>query len=185
MPKTEKQIFMEKVTVLVDTREQVNDHITKQFDAWGVKYESRKLDYGDYTFIYDAVSDFSKSCVIERKANVDELYNNVVQDRGRIEKEMYAASNQAKELILIVESVASWDDLKNYVVPDWQMQRDSQRKNAEIGKVVYATLRSWERGNRYRFKVEFSADKANTAAKMLELFYYYWRNYKEQTAARR
>ena len=173
------------MTVLVDTREQVNDHILTQLDKYGVKHESRKLDYGDYSFIYDDQSDFSKSCVIERKANVDELYNNVVQDRGRIEKEMYAASNQAKELILIVETVASWDDLKNYVVPDWQMQRDSQRKVADIGKTVYSTLRSWERGNRYHFKVEFSPDKNLTAVKMLELFYYFWRNYKEQTSARR
>lgn len=184
MSQKEKQDFMKKVTVLIDTREQVNQHITAKLDEYGIPYESRKLDYGDYSFIADG-SDFSKSCVIERKANVDEIYNNVVQDRGRIEKEMYAASNQAKELIMILENIGSWDELKAFKVPDWQMQRDSQRKVTDIGKVVYATLRSWTRGNRYKFSVEFSADKNMTAAKMLELFYYFWHNYKEQTAARR
>lgn len=184
MSQKEKQDFMKKVIVLIDTREQVNQHITAKLDEYGISYESRKLDYGDYSFIADG-SDFSKSCVIERKANVDEIYNNVVQDRGRIEKEMYAASNQAKELTMIIESVGGWDQLKNYVVPEWQMQANSQRKKSDIGKVVYSTLRAWERGNRYNFKVEFSEKKENTAAKMLELFFYFWRNYKEQTSARR
>jgi hypothetical protein len=86
---------------------------------------------------------------------------------------------------MILENIGSWDELKAFKVPDWQMQRDSQRKVTDIGKVVYATLRSWTRGNRYKFSVEFSADKNMTAAKMLELFYYFWHNYKEQTAARR
>lgn len=184
MAQKDKQDFLKKVTIYVDTREQVNDHITAVFDEYGIKHESRKLDYGDYSFKVED-KDFSMSCVIERKANVDEIYNNVVQDRGRIEKEMYAASNQAKELIMILENIGSWDELKAFKVPDWQMQRDSQRKVTDIGKVVYATLRSWTRGNRYKFSVEFSADKNMTAAKMLELFYYFWHNYKEQTAARR
>lgn len=181
----DKQDFMKKVVILIDTREQVNGHITEMFDKYGVKYEQRKLDYGDYSFIVGESRDFSKSCVIERKANVDELYNNVVQDRGRIEKEMFCASCQCRDLTMLVESVGSWKELKNYVVPDWQMQRDSQRKNAEIGKTVYATLRAWSRGNRYRFSVEFVPDKSETAALMLELFYYYYRNYQEQTAARK
>lgn len=180
----DKKDFMNKVTILIDTREQVNGHITEALDKYGVKYESRKLDYGDYSFIVED-DDFSKACVIERKANVDEIYNNVIQDRGRIEKEMFTASNNAKELIMILENIGSWDELKQYVVPDWQMQRDSHRKNADIGKAVYATLRSWTRGNRYHFSVEFSPDKSSTASKLLELFYYYYRNYKEQTAARK
>lgn len=179
----DKQDFMKKVIVLIDTREQVNDHITAQLDKWGVQYIKQKLDYGDYSFMIDD-SDFAKVCVIERKANVDEIYNNVVQDRGRIEKELYAASNQAKELIMILENVADWEELKGWTVPEWQMKRDDKRKVSEIGKVVYSTLRSWSRGNRYRFTVEFSQPE-ETAAKMLELFYYYWRNYREQTSARR
>lgn len=184
MAQKDKQDFLKKVTIYVDTREQVNDHITAVFDEYGIKHESRKLDYGDYSFKVED-KDFSMSCVIERKANVDELYNNVVQDRGRIEKEMFCAANQSNELILLIESVGSWDELKDYIVPDWQMARDSQRKNAEIGKVVYSTLRAWSRGNRYHFTAEFVKDKQNSASRILELFYYYFRNYKEQTAARR
>lgn len=179
-----KKDFMKRVSIIIDTREQVNDHIKSRLDEYGISFIEQKLDYGDYSFTADGV-DFQKSCVVERKANVDELYNNVIQDRGRIEKEMYCAANQAKELIILVESVGSWDELKEYTVPDWQMKRDSQRKVADIGKIVYSTLRSWERGNRYHFKVEFSKNKEDSAAKMLELFYYYWRNYKEQTASRR
>ena len=36
-----------------------------------------------------------------------------------------------------------------------------------------------------RFSVEFLPDKSQTAAKMLEIFYYYWRTYKEMTGVRK
>lgn len=53
------------------------------------------------------------------------------------------------------------------------MKANPQRINADIGAPVYAALRSWQGGNRYRFDVEFSPDKSRTAAKILEVFYYY------------
>ena len=40
-------------------------------------------------------------------------------------------------------------------------------------------------GSRYHFDVQFIEDKRQTAARMLEVFYYYWRSYKEMTAARK
>jgi hypothetical protein len=46
-------------------------------------------------------------------------------------------------------------------------------------------LQAWRCGNRYRFDVEFVMERKNTALKMLELFYYFWHNYKQQTAPRK
>lgn len=184
MPKFDKKQFMKNVTFLIDTREQVNDHIVSFLDKCGIKHESRKLDFGDYSFLLGD-NDFSKSCVVERKANVDELYNNVMQDRARIEKELYTARNNAQDVTLMLETVADYDELEAYVVPEWQMKRDSQRVVSAIGKPVSATLRAWERGNRYGFKVEFVKDKENTAKRMLQIFYAFAHNYEEQTAARK
>ena len=87
----DKKTFLRGVTVICDTREQKNEHIMKSLSEMGIMTETRKLDYGDYSFSREG-RDFSMSCVVERKANVDEIYNNVIGDRGRIEKEMYAAS---------------------------------------------------------------------------------------------
>ena len=180
----DKKTFLRGVTVICDTREQKNDHILQALESMGVPTETRKLDYGDYSFICDG-RDFSMCCVVERKANVDEIYNNVINERGRIEKEMYAASQCAKQLTLIIEGVESWAELRAYAVPDWQMKKFSQRKVKDIGAQVYSTLKGWSVGNRYHFTVDFVKDNANTAAKMLEIFYYYWRSYKEMTSARR
>lgn len=171
------------MTVLYDSREQKNQHILSALASMGVPTEQRKLDYGDYSFIC-AGRDFSLSCVIERKGSVDELYGNVMADRGRLEKELYAACQCAKQMTIIVEGVGSWDELKAYKLADWQIKQQG-RKIKDIGAHVYSTLRAWMAGDRYRFGVEFAPDSAQTAAKMLEIMYYYWRSYKEMTAARR
>ena len=146
--------------------------------------EQRKLDYGDYSFTADG-RDFSLSCVVERKANVEELYNNIMNYGALLEKELYAASQCAKQLTLIVENIGGWEELKNYRVPSWQMNANPQRIREDIGAPVYSTLKSWQSGNRYRFSVEFVLEKAQTAAKILERFYYYWRSYKEMTGVRK
>ena len=180
----DKKTFLKSVTVLYDTREQKNRHILDKLTESGIMTEGRKLDYGDYSFIADG-RDYSMSCVIERKANIDEIYNNIMTDSDRIKKEFYAASCLAKELTLLIEGISSWEALKTYQVPDYQMRASPQRVNKDIGANVYAALRSWQKSNRYGFKVDFVADKSKTADKMLEIFYYYWRNYKELTAERK
>ena len=180
----DKKTFLRGVTVICDTREQKNEHITKDLSEMGIMTETRKLDFGDYSFSCEG-RDFSLSCVVERKANVDEIYGNIMGDRGRIEKELYSASQLAKQLTLIIEGVGAWEELRSYEVPEWQMKRDSKRQVKEIGAHVYATLKAWSSGNRYRFSVDFVRDNTQTAAKILEIFYYYWRSYKEMTAARR
>lgn len=184
MPTIDKKHFLKTVTILYDTREQKNKHILDALAEKGVMTEQRKLDYGDYSFTADG-RDFSLSCVAERKANVDEIYGNIMQDRGRLEKEFYTAAQQAVAFTLILENVGSWEELKAYEVPNWQMERDSQRVKRDIGAAVYNTLRAWTAQNRYGGAVEFVKDKEQTAAKLLELFYYYWRSYKEMTGARK
>lgn len=179
----EKRDFLKKVVVLVDSREQENRHILARLDALGVPWERRKLDFGDYSFTLDG-RDFSLLCVAERKANVDELYGNLTQDRGRIEREFEAGSRIANQFLLVVEGCADMDSLRRYQVPDWQMEALG-RKVQEIGALCYATLKSWQCGDRYRFRTLFAPDPNETATLLLEEFYYWWRNFKLLTASRR
>lgn len=180
---SEKKDFMKKITVLIDTREQKNAHIVKALDAYGVMHESRKLDFGDYSFMADG-RDFSGSCVIERKANVNEVYGNLSADRERIEKELDTISRNARQCILLLENCEGWDALKAASILQEEADRTG-RKVLNIGATCYGTLQAWRCGNRYRFGVEFVPDPRQSAARMLELFFWYWHNYKKQTAARR
>ena len=180
---SEKKDFMKKVTILIDTREQKNAHITSVLDKLGVMHESRKLDYGDYSFRVDG-KDFSMVCIIERKANVNEVYGNISADRERIEKELNTISRNARQCIFLLENCKDWADLKAYSLSNAQMSH-SDRKVQNIGATCYGTLQAWRCGNRYNFTVEFVPDIRETAVKMLELFFWYYHNYRKQTAARR
>lgn len=180
----DKKTFLKNVIVICDTREQKNEHILKEFDRMKVKYTTEKnLPYGDYSFIVQD-RDFSLSCVIERKANVNEFYSNITSDRDRIENEFKAASALSKEFILIIENCESENELEQYEVPDWEMKRFN-RSVKEIGKYCYSTIQSWKRSNRYDFSEIFIKDNNQTAVKILETFYWYWRNFKILTANRR
>ena len=179
----DKKTFLKEVVILHDTGEQKNGHILRAFDEMGIKHQAKNLDYGDYSFAAQG-RDFSFLCVIERKANVNELYGNLTQDRGRIEREFALANNSSKEFILLIENCGSMDELKDYKVPDWEMEKFN-RKRQSIGLECYSTILSWECGNRYNFRTVFVADNTQTATKILERFYWFWRNFKIQTANRR
>lgn len=179
-----KRDFMKAVTVIHDTREQKNGHIIATLSDMGIMTEQRKLDFGDYSFTAEG-RDFSLSCVIERKANVDEIYNNIMHDRERLEKELKAAMCLSRDFTLLIENISSWEALKLYGVPERNIMKHPERKVQTIGAHVYAVLKEWKPANGYNFNVEFVEDNKKTAAKMLEIFYYYWYNFKTLTAARR
>ena len=181
---SDRNTFYKLVTVIYDTREQKNEHIINALSQRGIMTEKRKLDFGDYTFMADG-RDFSLSCVIERKANVDELYNNFMTDGGsRIQKELYASSLLSKDFTILIEGVGSWEELRAFRLSAKDME-GTKRQVSEIGVHVYNRLKAWSPENRYKFNVEFSAQKIYTVEKMLDIFYYYWHNYKDLTAARR
>lgn len=179
----EKREFMRKVTILADTREQKNTHILDVLNKHGIMYEPHKLDFGDYSFIADG-HDFSCSCVIERKADINEIYGNITTDRERIEKELDTISRNANQCIFLIENCSSWDSLKAYELNSGDM-KGNERKVKNIGATVCNTLQAWRCGNRYNFMVEFVDDITNSAFKILELFFWYYHNYKKLTAPRK
>lgn len=177
---TEKEKFCKDITVIVDSREQQNRHITDVFQKSGIKYEISKLDFGDYSFRC-ADRDFSLSCIVERKANVNELWTNITSDRERFEKEIKGLSLLTGSAVLILENCTSREWLESYKVPDWQM-KNYNRKVQDIGKIIDSTLRAWESSNRYRLQVHCVSGTDSTAKEILNIFYYYYRNFKENTA---
>ncbi len=180
----DKKKFLQEITIIVDTREQKNSHITDKLQELEIPFASRALDYGDYSFITKN-RDFTLNCVIERKANIDELYGNFTKDRERIENEFNKASRHCNDFILLIEDCSGMNELKNFTLSNTQMARLPMRQVAKIGELVYCTLMSWRCGNRYKFYIEFVKNKDSTACKILEVFYYYWKNYKTLTQAKR
>ena len=84
------------LVVLIDTREQRNEHIKEFFEKKNINFKIHKLDYGDYSIMIpkNAIEGlerdiyFDRDIVIERKANIDELASNFKEDEVRIKTEM-------------------------------------------------------------------------------------------------
>jgi len=91
---TEKEIngILKKLVIIVDTREQANDHITEWLDKSKIPYKSQKMDYGDYGCYLPLGSFdgqmrdiyFTDEIVIERKFCIDELASNLKDNKTNI-----------------------------------------------------------------------------------------------------
>lgn len=113
----ETKKLLKSLTMLVDTREQKNQHILKYFMDKDIPYKVQKLDYGDYSafipkdvelgihrdiYLLDNIN-------IERKANLDELAQNLTHGRTQIENEFLRS--KGTKLYLMVED-ATWQDIQ-------------------------------------------------------------------------
>jgi ERCC4-type nuclease len=116
---TELKTLLKSLVILVDTREQANQHILDYFTKKKIPYLSKKLDYGDYSAFIPANAElgilrdmyFTDTVCIERKNSLDELSNNLTADRARFESELIRA-NGCKILLMIENS--SYDDIVNH-----------------------------------------------------------------------
>ena len=104
-----KQII-DTIVIVVDSREQKNQHITSMFDKYGINWERRKLNSGDYSAyvpineelgIFEEINLEDELCV-ERKKNCDEIIQNLTKHRDRFYREFERSG--AKIPILIEDS---------------------------------------------------------------------------------
>lgn len=112
----EIKALLGSMVVLIDTREQENEHICRYFDQKKIPYESKKLDFGDYSIKIrkneavglnrDVV--FADSVVVERKGSLSELAGNLTKDRTRFESELIRA--KGANIALMIEN-ATYSDL--------------------------------------------------------------------------
>jgi ERCC4-type nuclease len=93
---TEMKAILKRMTIVIDTREKENQHITSHFDMKRIPYISKALNYGDYSYFLPAYPEyginrdlnFTSRLIIERKADLEELSGNLGQKRELFENEL-------------------------------------------------------------------------------------------------
>ena len=86
--------ILRNLVVLVDTREQANDHIIQYFKERKIAYKKQKLDYGDYSCMLPVGTFegqtrdvyFTNDIVIERKFCIDELAMNLKDKKTNLKE---------------------------------------------------------------------------------------------------
>ena len=167
---TDKEMdeLVSSLTILVDSREKVNDHILDYFDRKSIPYKKKALDYGDYSFFIPANEKlsiprdlyFNNQVVIERKASLEEISGNLTKERDRFEKELCLAP---KTKVLLIEN-ANYSDIAtgNY-------------KTQYNKKSFWASIHSF--WFKYNIPVMFMPDNQYSGLFIRGFFEYYLKNY--------
>ena len=150
---------LKKLCIICDTREQVNNHVTKHFDKGKIPYKTRKLDTGDYSAMLDDIT-LERDVAIERKHNLDEICGNFTAERERFEREMLRAKAYGTKLFLIIEN-ATWKDV---FLGNYRSKLDP--------KSLAASLMSWQA--KYNLTIIF-CEPENTGRLIYGIIYYFAR----------
>lgn len=110
--------LLNTMVVIVDTREQSNDHILRYFKKKSIPYKTQKLDFGDYACMIPANEQYGiirdiylhNNIVIERKGSLEELSSNLTRERNRIEEEF----TKAKGKVMLMIEDATYEDIINH-----------------------------------------------------------------------
>ncbi len=116
----EMKKILDNLTILIDTREQNNQHIIDFFDKKGINYKVMKLDFGDYSCMLPAgtvdkfTTDiyFTNDFVIERKNSIDELAGNLKEDAARLKKELAHLNMYQIRYLVYVEDANFEENLR-------------------------------------------------------------------------
>lgn len=154
----EKEIneLLKQLTIICDSRENVNGHVTSYFDKCKVAHVTRKLDTGDYSAMIGDMT-LEHDVVVERKNSLDEIAGNFTIDRQRFEDEFTRAKADGLKVFLLIEN-ASWSDilLHNY------------RSKLEP-KSLIASLLSWQ----VRFNITIIFCKPTETGQIIHGILYY------------
>lgn len=109
---TDKEIsnILDDITIIIDTREKKNDHITDIFDEMKVHYRPEKMDSGDYTFELPNYPELGLdgSIVVERKNSLDEISQNFTKHRDRFQREFQRFEDESVHILI---ENATWKKL--------------------------------------------------------------------------
>lgn len=146
--------LLKQLTIICDTREQVNENITGYLDSKKIPHITRKLDTGDYSAMIGDMT-LEQTVVIEKKNSIDEIAGNFTVDRARFENEFLRAKADGIKVFLIIEN-CSWSDifLHNYrsklkpqsliaSLLSWQVRFNITVqfcKPSETGQIIYGIL---------------------------------------------
>lgn len=161
-------LLVKSMVILIDTREQVNQHIVDYFDRKQIAYKKKALDYADYSFMIPANSDlgimrdtyFDHKIVVERKGSLEELSGNLTKDRDRLEKEL-ALAPQTKVILL---EGGGYGDIVN---GNYQTQYNK--------KSYWASIHSF--WHKYNCPIFFMPDNKYSGVFIRGYFEYYLKNF--------
>lgn len=159
---TELKKLLSSMVVLIDTREQVNQHIEDYMISNSIPYRAEKLEIGDYAALipqnieFGIYRDIYFPCVIERKNSIDELASSIKEER--FENELIRA--QKSRFTLLVEG--SYSDL---VHGNYRSQYNP--------KALLARIKTFEA--RYRFNTTFLQNKQLSGHFIYTHLYYHVR----------
>jgi ERCC4-type nuclease len=154
---TEAKKALKDLTVVIDTREQVNQHVIDWLDAKKVQHKTRKLDVGDYSAMLGDRT-LERDVVIEKKNGLDEIAGNFTVDRQRFENEFLRAKAGGTKVFLLIEN-ATWEDIyaHNYL-------------SRLEPKALAASLLTWQ--TRYGITIIFC--RSEGTGRMIYNILYYW-----------
>lgn len=148
------------MVIEVDTREKPKaiQTILKQFEAAGAQVIRSKLWVADYRLLDNPY------LVIDRKQNLNELCNNVVQDHKRFRDELIRAQDVGIRMVVLVEHGGGIKSIED--VPNWVNPRLKVSPLAVSGERLYKILKAME----YTYNVRFEfCDKRQTGKRILEI----------------
>jgi len=159
---------LKNMTILVDSRENSNDHVLEFFNKKKIPYKVKKLDFGDYGCMLPADSFegqqreiyFDRDIVIERKNGIDEIAGNL-KDDTRLLKELAHLNKYEIKYYVFLE-----DDKYDENVRNGNYRSEYQPKS------LYARLKTIEA--RYNTIIR-PIDKAYMGSEIYNTFYYYVR----------
>ena len=98
--------------IFEDSRQQTNKHDLKHkwFSENGIEIKRTKLYCGDYTL------PTNQSVCVDSKANMGEIYNNLIQDHNRIKAEADRAVEAGIKLYILIEEpdIKCLEDVKKW-----------------------------------------------------------------------
>jgi len=98
---------LNSMIILVDSREQQSERALKRYSLFSVPYRRQKLDYGDYSAVFQLDGEEKQiHAAIERKMNLEELSGCFTHDRERFKHEFERASADNASVYLMVEDAS-------------------------------------------------------------------------------
>ena len=151
---------LRKLTIIEDSREkpQAVLKINNYFEKIGARVIRSKMYVGDYQFMCNPY------LVIDRKQNLNELCNNVVQDHKRFTDELKRAEEVGIAVVVLVEHGAEVKCIDD--VQKWENPRLKESPLAVSGERLYKILKAIEYSYHCRF--EFCT-KAQTGRRIVEI----------------
>ena len=126
---TDKEIakIIKESKVIVDTREQKNEHILEYFDKNNILWKFQKLDSGDYSLeLPEKYKHLNEFVIIEKKNSLSEIAGNFTKGRERFYREFERANDKKKHLVI---EDATW---KKVLVENYRSEMSSNSMIASI-----------------------------------------------------